>query len=653
MPSTRSDRKRIVRDEEDFPANGSSLPSSTEGGLVMNRQKGSATLKASSPVLNSQQQQQNAAARTANPFNITPEQLMQQYQMLTDTQKAVLTTYSPADQKKLLEQQVAKRIYEKMIPAEKALLRARIQQAQLQNHARGVQSNVMGPRMFFFPETPALLLKKFENEPPSLVLHVHPSHFRFGNQETVIPRNSPLMKVFLEHIAYKAIPPVTAEVFGDSALKFYEGNIILQIVDHRDVPHENFTDKEDADGNKNKKSDEKVVPDSADGQPKQGLSSTQIKKETVAVAKPKIVRTILQPTPVSIWHDSLCTSDLQKNPISDEAALDVESKILKFTVRNVDLTVPKNPYDSHIAPILTNQIEVRKSEGRALGKRTWSEFQTEQTQLQEIYIKPKKESTGAGLRLTGPSAKKTESKTLLEDLAAKGAVVQATEPEFIQQEKSKTFALYETEKQVADLHTKRREVYVKPRKLHEELMQHGSEYEELMLVMSRDAYKESKNAAGQLVRFSFIEQIHKKIKNQQRLRQLRQSQMQTSSGQATNTTMHVAENIQNLVSIGGPANNQNPSVAKPSTATPARPRTQAELLRQQQLQLQLQQLRAKFPQLTQPQLIELLRRRTVELQHKHMDEVARAQEAGRAGSTPSKVFRNQGNGMNVANGKTT
>lgn len=230
--------------------------------------------------------------------------------------------------------------------------------------------------------------------------------------------------------------------------------------------------------------------------------------------------------------------------------------------------------------------------------------------------------------------------------------MQVTEPAFIQQETSKTFALYETEKQVADSHTKRKEVYVKPRKLHEELMQHGSEYEELMLVMSRDAYKESQNAMGQLARFSFIEQIHKNIKNQQRLRQLRQSQMQTRSGEATNTTLRVAENTKNLASVGEPANNQNPSVAKPSTATPARPRTQAELLRQRQLQLQLQQLRAKFPQLTQPQLIELLRRRTVELQHKHMDEIARAQGAGRAGPTQSDVFRNQGNSMNVANGKT-
>lgn len=207
MPPTRSDRKRIVRDEEDLPANGSAQQQNAQlsGGTAMSRRGTSSSV---SPKLqqqmsqvnmtqqqHQQQLQQQAMARSENPFNISQEQLMQQYQMLTDHQKSVLATYSQADQKKLLEQQVAKGIYEKMTPAEQAIARARAQQNQQMNRARGQANVPMGSRVFYFSETPEALLKKFENDPPSLILHIHPTHFGFGNQETVIPKNSPLMKV--------------------------------------------------------------------------------------------------------------------------------------------------------------------------------------------------------------------------------------------------------------------------------------------------------------------------------------------------------------------------------------------------------------------------------------------------------------------------
>lgn len=256
MPSTRSDRKRVVRDEDDLPTNESASPNSaTPHAMTRRGTKSKAVNLSGSPKTRSSTHQTpsqpnassssssttttagaatgstntgNASESTAtsadasvpaqqtapprantNPFHITPDQLMKQYQMLTDQQKSILATYSPADQKKLLEQQIAKRIYEQMSPADQALARARAQQAHQQNQARnqlngggagpGDGSNgILGPtRIFDFSETAESLLKKFENDPPSLVLHIHPSHFRFGNQETVIPKNSPLMKVRL------------------------------------------------------------------------------------------------------------------------------------------------------------------------------------------------------------------------------------------------------------------------------------------------------------------------------------------------------------------------------------------------------------------------------------------------------------------------
>lgn len=216
MPPTRSDRKRIVRDDEDLQTNGSPPPSSpingSAGATAMSR-RGTASSSASSPknpqtrpspASNPQQhptQMQIQMAqlhhnRLVSYFQITNEHLVQHFQTLNEQQKTFIAGRPPDEQRRMLEQQVARLMFQKLPPAEQARFRTQVPgtaqaRAQAEAQARAAQLG----QGFHFAETPEAILKKFESEPPSLILHIHPSHFRFGNQETVIPKNSPQMKV--------------------------------------------------------------------------------------------------------------------------------------------------------------------------------------------------------------------------------------------------------------------------------------------------------------------------------------------------------------------------------------------------------------------------------------------------------------------------
>lgn len=72
--------------------------------------------------------------------------------------------------------------------------------------------------------TTSYILRKFRKSPPSLVLHLHPSHFRFDQQDGSFSYNSP-MKVLLEHIRSQTVPHDMIEDLHHSGVKFYDGMI--------------------------------------------------------------------------------------------------------------------------------------------------------------------------------------------------------------------------------------------------------------------------------------------------------------------------------------------------------------------------------------------------------------------------------------------
>ncbi|MCJ1255911.1 Transcription factor spt20 [Lignoscripta atroalba] len=83
-----------------------------------------------------------------------------------------------------------------------------------------------------YVKTTPHILKKFRKAPPSLIVHLHPTHFRFDQQDGSFSYNSP-MKIILEHIKSQTVPhDMLAEILH-SGVKFYDGCLIVEIQDHR------------------------------------------------------------------------------------------------------------------------------------------------------------------------------------------------------------------------------------------------------------------------------------------------------------------------------------------------------------------------------------------------------------------------------------
>ncbi|KAK9367789.1 Spt20 family-domain-containing protein [Lipomyces kononenkoae] len=285
-----------------------------------------------------------------------------------------------------------------------------------------------------FAETSEEILQKYKAFPPSIEFHMHPTHYRFGNQDAIIPKNSPLIKNFLELVKLEQIPPAAVEAFKEAGVQYYEGCIILQIYDHRgNAPAAPATPSESsqsqigaanvANSTAKDQSPQKSaaqskvntaaakaatnVPNSTNKKPvaKQNATAagdkklagpnplsttgstqptsttttmttatstpTAITAATAATAttttnaatsttnpshttiEPKTYRTLLRPTPLSIWYDISSGLDSVNDRLSDTWALELESRILATTVPRLDLSVPdESAFSPQIPPIL-------------------------------------------------------------------------------------------------------------------------------------------------------------------------------------------------------------------------------------------------------------------------------------------------------------
>lgn len=75
-------------------------------------------------------------------------------------------------------------------------------------------------------KTSPYILKKYAKFPPSLILHLHPTHFRFEQQDGSFPYNSE-MKVIIEHIRSGTVPHDMMEELLRANVRFYEGEIYV------------------------------------------------------------------------------------------------------------------------------------------------------------------------------------------------------------------------------------------------------------------------------------------------------------------------------------------------------------------------------------------------------------------------------------------
>jgi transcription factor SPT20 len=188
------------------------------------------------------------------------------------------------------------------------------------------------------------MLKKYRNSPPSFILHLHPTHFRFDQQEGSFSYNSP-MRSLLEHIKASTVPHEMIDDFLTAGIKFYENCLIVQIKDHRSTA---TAVKANSSGGTREKNipfsihnyNEHVTPSSYVPYPKKTQiagseesmdklnSQADSSKENVPLAQegadaasghspsPKTFTTVLFPTPQSLQEEILRfanTPDLKMN----------------------------------------------------------------------------------------------------------------------------------------------------------------------------------------------------------------------------------------------------------------------------------------------------------------------------------------------------
>ncbi|MCJ1475552.1 Transcription factor spt20 [Lambiella insularis] len=83
-----------------------------------------------------------------------------------------------------------------------------------------------------YVKTTGHMLRKYRKAAPSLVLHLHPTHFRFDIQDGSFSYNSP-MRMLLEHIKSQTVPHDMLDDLKHNGVKFYENCLIVQVQDHR------------------------------------------------------------------------------------------------------------------------------------------------------------------------------------------------------------------------------------------------------------------------------------------------------------------------------------------------------------------------------------------------------------------------------------
>ncbi|KAF4631605.1 hypothetical protein G7Y89_g6523 [Cudoniella acicularis] len=76
------------------------------------------------------------------------------------------------------------------------------------------------------------ILKRYRNSRPSLIVHLHPTHFRFDQQEGSFSYKSP-MRILIEHLKQRTVPHDLVEFMPD--VPFYEGCMIVQIHNHKSI----------------------------------------------------------------------------------------------------------------------------------------------------------------------------------------------------------------------------------------------------------------------------------------------------------------------------------------------------------------------------------------------------------------------------------
>jgi len=116
----------------------------------------------------------------------------------------------------------------------------RLQRLTTRNNAsEGTSADKKSSKKFPEPYVPkeSHILRKYKGCAPSLIVHLHPTHFRFDQQDGSFSYHSE-MRIFIEHLQKGTIPHDMVEEFRKSEVKYYEGWLIVRVVDHKSAAKE-------------------------------------------------------------------------------------------------------------------------------------------------------------------------------------------------------------------------------------------------------------------------------------------------------------------------------------------------------------------------------------------------------------------------------
>ena len=203
-----------------------------------------------------------------------------------------------------------------------------------------------------FYESNEELLKKYENYPASMILHIHENYYQFGNSDAAIAKNSSVIKEFLKYVAFGIIPEALMEIIRDGGIKMYDGAIFLKVFDHRKLDESALKDdgRDELDAVLHREKNNAGKPDTAAGKNnehknkagKEIHDNETREPEKTNIFKPKEYRTVLRMTQSSLYEDLSLQTDSQQ--FHDTFALTFESEVLTATNRNINLQPVLNPY---------------------------------------------------------------------------------------------------------------------------------------------------------------------------------------------------------------------------------------------------------------------------------------------------------------------
>lgn len=194
------------------------------------------------------------------------------------------------------------------------------------------------------------VLKRHRRAPPSVVIHLYATHFRFEHQHGNFGYDSP-MKCFLEAVREQKLPTDLLDVLDEAGVRYYDGQtspsssllvlsltlapppgcLIVEVHDHRHSPAANATNLRSS----------LSAPFS--------LSLAQ-SRETPATAKAEVYRIVLAPNPATLWTDlSIASRRIEAEALAagrqevgwtEDEAVEIESVILVRLSRTLGLSEP-------------------------------------------------------------------------------------------------------------------------------------------------------------------------------------------------------------------------------------------------------------------------------------------------------------------------